>query len=168
MGLDGGYASGDPSPGFGANPQIGQPLPKPGDLDGPKADPPRKNFVDNFRFHPDYFVDRILFREIIGTVTGAAYIRPHARYRLVDSRAFAIESSLAAIASWAVYAESTPGGQHPLGLELDPTLTYANVDGFAAALEYGALFPFSGLDNPALHLPAKPAQLVRLRLMYRF
>jgi uncharacterized protein (TIGR04551 family) len=167
-GLDGGYASGDPSPGFGVNPQIGQPYPQPGELDGPKADPPRKNFVDNFKFNSDYFIDRILFREIIGTVTGAAYIRPHARYRIVDSRAFALDASLAAIASWAVYAESTPGGQHPLGLELDPTLAYQNVDGFGAALEYAALFPFSGLDNPEAHLSAKPAQLIRLRLMYRF
>ena len=29
----------------------------------------RDTTVDNFRFHPDYHVDRILFREIIGTVT---------------------------------------------------------------------------------------------------
>jgi hypothetical protein len=42
------------------------------------------------------------------------------------------------------------------------------VDGFGAALEYAALFPFAGLDNPVAHLNAKPAQLVRLRLMYRF
>jgi uncharacterized protein (TIGR04551 family) len=167
-GLDGGYASGDPSPGFGVNTQIGQGLAQPGDISGSKVDPPRKNFVDNFQFHPDYFIDRILFREIIGTVTGAVYVRPHARYRIVDSRAFALDASLAAVASWAVYAENAPGNDHPLGLELDPTLSYANIDGFGAALEYAALFPFSGLDNPLAHLNAKPAQLIRLRLMYRF
>ena len=45
-------------------------LAKPGDLDGAKANPPFHTNVDNFRFHPDYRIDRILFREIIGTVTG--------------------------------------------------------------------------------------------------
>ena len=42
----------------------------------------RDNRIDNFRFHSDYRVDRILFREIIGTVTDAMYAKPHARLRL--------------------------------------------------------------------------------------
>jgi uncharacterized protein (TIGR04551 family) len=167
-GLDGGYASGDPSPGFGANTGIGAPYPRAGELDGPQADPPRKNSVNNFRFHPDYFIDRILFREIIGTVTDAVYVRPHARYRIVDSRAFDLTAHVASIASWAVFATSAPGGKSPLGVEIDPTLAYQSKDGFGAALEYAVLFPLSGLDNPVQHLTARPAQLARVRLMYRF
>ncbi|MFB6373915.1 MAG: hypothetical protein ABEN55_12575, partial [Bradymonadaceae bacterium] len=75
-GLDAGYASGDPAPGFGAAPQYQGTSSEPGDLEGAQADPPSDLRVDNFRFHPDYRVDRILFHEIIGTVTDAFYLRP--------------------------------------------------------------------------------------------
>jgi uncharacterized protein (TIGR04551 family) len=167
-GLDAGYASGDPAPGFGANPAPNAPAPKPGDLDGAQASPPRDLRVDNFRFHPDYRVDRILFREIIGTVTDAVYARPHVKLRLFQTTSGAVTASLAAIASFAMFASSTPGGKRPLGVELDPTIAYEGKDGLAVALEHAILFPLAGLDNTAANLAAKPAQLVRLRLAYRF
>ena len=102
VGLDAGVASGDDAPGFGAFPAPGAAAPKPGDLDGPQADPPGDTTVDNFRFHPDYRVDRILFREIIGTVTDAIYVRPHARLVLAALGSARFELTLAAITSWAV------------------------------------------------------------------
>ena len=40
--------------------------------------------------------------------------------------------------------------------------------GWSIVLEYAALFPLAGLDNPELGLSAKPAQLLRLRLAYGF
>ena len=49
-----------------------------------------------------------------------------------------------------------------------PTLAYASRDGFGIALEYAVLFPLAGLDNPVAHLNASPAQLGRVRVMYRF
>ena len=55
-----------------------------------------------------------------------------------------------------------------LGVELDPTLAYVSTNGFAASLEYAALFPLAGLDNPTAGLDAKPAQLLRLRLGFNF
>ena len=169
VGLDAGYASGDPAPGFGVNPSPGGRPPKAGDLDGAQAIPPFDNKVDNFRFHPDYRIDRILFREIIGTVTDATYLRPHARVRLARIGPHGeLTGSVAGIASWAVYAQSTPGQRRPLGVEIDPTLTYGHRDGFAVALEHAVLFPLAGLDNPVQHLDAKPAQLVRLRLAFLF
>ena len=167
-GLDAGYASGDDSPGFGAFPRIGSKVARPGDLDGPKADLPRHTTVNNFRFHPDYRIDQILFREIIGTVTGAAYLRPHVRYHLMRTHTGTLSAQVAGVASTAVFPSSTPGGKAPLGVEIDPSLAYGSRDGFAFALEYGVLFPLAGLDNPVEHLSAKPAQLARLRLMYRF
>lgn len=167
-GLDAGYASGDPSPGFGANLTASSSLARPGDLNGAKANPPFHTTVDNFQFHPDYFIDRILFREIIGTVTGALYARPHARVDVMRVAPGVLQASVAAIASTAVYAENTPGGQSPLGVEIDPTLAYASRDGFGIALEYAVLFPLAGLDNPVAHLHAFPAQLARARVMYRF
>ncbi len=168
IGLDLGYASGDSAPGFGAFPDANAKPAQPGDLDGPQANPPRDRTVDNFRFHPDYRIDQILFREIIGTVTDATYVRPHARVRLFRAGPGEAMLSFAAIASWAVQPASTPGNRNALGVELDPTLYYGSRDGFGVALEQGTLFPQAGLDNPVDHLRAKPAQLWRARLMYAF
>lgn len=146
FGIDGGYASGDRD----------------------RPSPPFHNTVNNFRFHPDYRIDRILFREIIGSVTDALYVKPHVKLRIVRAASGAITASIAAIASSAIYASSTPGGQKPLGIEVDPTLSWESRDGFHVALEHAILFPLGGFDNPELHLAAKPAQLLRLRLAYVF
>ncbi len=168
-GLDGGYASGDSAPGFGARPPLGSlEAPQSGDLDGPQGIPPYDLEIHNFRFHPDYRVDRILFREIIGTVTDAAYVRPHLRLRLFDFGTSRLEAALAGIASWAVYPSSTPGGERFLGFEIDPTLAYLSDHGFVAAVEHAAFFPGPAFDNPDLGLEAQPAQIVRLRLGYAF
>lgn len=168
LGLDAGYASGDSAPGFGAFPGVNQKAPVAGDLDGPQARPPYDQTVNNFRFHPDYRVDRLLFREIIGTVTDAVYVRPHVRGELFRFASGHLEASLFAVMSWAVNAESTPGGKKPLGVELDPTLRYESRDGFVVALEQATLLPQSGLDNPNLHLKAKAAQLWRIAAAFTF
>ncbi len=167
LGVDAGYASGDSAPGFGAFPSPTAPAGQPGELEAPQANPPFDNTIDNFRFHPDYRIDRILFREIIGTVTDAIYLRPHAAVELFDLGRSRLTFSVAAVSSWAVEASSTPSGSAGLGLEIDPTLTYES-DGFIAVLENAILFPFAGLDNPDANLDARTAQLWRLRLGYLF
>jgi uncharacterized protein (TIGR04551 family) len=164
LGFDAGIASGDPAPGFGAFPKANAPAPAPGDLDGAQALPGRDNRVDNFRFHPSYRVDRILFREIVGTVTDAIYLRPHVAGTLWRHPKGALTVGVAGIVSFAMEANSAPGGESPLGVELDPTLAYASDDGFHASLEYAVLFPLDGLSNPVLGLAPQPAQLLRLRL----
>jgi hypothetical protein len=146
VGLDAGYASGDSAP----------------------PNPPSHTTLNTFRFHPDYRVDQILFREIIGTVTNAVYLRPHARYHLIRSAAGTLSAQVAALGSEAVVPSSAPGQRAPLGVEIDPTLAYASRDGFILAFDYGVLFPLAGLDNPQQHLTAQPAQIARARIMYRF
>ena len=166
FGLDAGAASGDSAPGFGAFPGAGDRAPRPGDLDGPQANVPSDTTVDNFRFHPDYRIDRILFHEIIGTVTDAFYARPHARVTLLRGGPGELRAAAAAIASFAVEPTSTPGNARPLGVELDPTLLYESRDGFQIAFEYALLVPLAGLDGSAQS--AAVAQLARLRLGYLF
>ena len=166
FGADGGYASGDSAPGFGAFPQPNQTSTVPGQFDGPQANLPRDHTVDNFRFHPDYHIDQILFREIIGTITDAMYIRPHARVRLLTAGSGHLEAGAALIASWAVEAASTPSGQRALGIEIDPELRFASRDGFAATVDYGVLFPGAGFNNTMLE--ARPAQVIRARLGFAF
>ncbi len=168
IGLNGGYASGDPSPGFGAFPQPGQASTPAGALDGPQANLPSDTTVNNFRFHPDYHIDEILFREIIGTVTDAVYIRPHVKTTLFEVGPGHLEAGAALIASWAVCPTSTPSGQRPLGTEIDPELRYASHDGFAATLDYAVFFPGTAFDNPVDHLTAHTAQAFRARVVFAF
>ncbi len=167
FGLDFGFASGDPAPGFGAYPPPGGAA-VPGEMDAPQASLPRDTRIDNFRFHPDYRIDRILFAEILGTVTDAAYVRPHARYRFATHGRAQLTLHLAAVASRALFASSTPGGRPELGVEVDSALAFTSTDGLNALLEHAFLFPLAGLANPDANLSPTPAQLVRLRLAYVF
>lgn len=166
-GVDAGYASGDPAPGFGVLQRPSATPPRPGDIDGAQANPPRDMRVDNFRFHPDYRIDRILFREILGAVTDAVYARPHVRVRLARAKSAQLTAHTAGIISTAVQPKSTPSGKGPLGIEIDPSLVF-ETHSFLAALDYAVLFPMGGLDNVATGQNAKPAQLIRLRLNYLF
>lgn len=169
-GLDLGFASGNNAPGFGVTSDPTAPVARKGDLDGLQIDLPYQRTANAFRFHPDYRVDRLLFREILGTITGSSYVRPHARLDLLKLHTGTLRAMVAGIASFADYAINAPGQQRPLGIEIDPTLLFASRDGFGLALEYAVLFPLAGLDNPngTVPLTAKPAQLCRLRLMYAF
>lgn len=168
FGIDLGYASGDAAPGFGAFPQPYEDSAVPGQLDGPQANVPFDNEVNNFRFHPDYRVDRILFREIIGTVTDAVYIRPHIAWRVAELGPGNFSLGVAGVASWAAQPESTPSGESQLGFEIDPTLVYTAYDTFVFATEYAVFFPGSAFDNPTAGLGAKTAQLLRFRLGFGF
>jgi len=161
-------ATGDAAPGFGAFPDANAPVPQLGDLDGAQANPPFDNSVDNFRFHPDYRVDRILFREIVGTVTDAVILRPRMRVDPWVTSVGKLRLQLAGIASFAMNASSTPGLASPLGFEIDPTVSWLSDVGFEAHLEQATLFPLEGLSNPALGLDGTPAQLWRVRLVYGF
>ena len=166
-GLDGGLASGDAAPGVASqNPADG--FAAAGSLHGAQIDPPRDTRLAEFRMHGDFRVDRILFRELYGAVVDATYLRPHVRWTMPELGAGSLRLELAAIQSWALAAASAPGGQRALGLELDPTLTYATMDGLVAQLQYALLLPQDGLDNPQGGLRAQPAQLARLLVRWEF
>lgn len=154
-----GFASGDRAPGFGfyagrtsvnPNPAGTSVGTQPGSLDGPQytcqtAGGCTDHYIRNFRFNRDYRVDEILFREIIGGVTDAVYVKPTLGYTVADG----LQVIASAIYSRAVYASSTPSQKdNSLGLELDLGARYQTEDGFFAGLTYAVLFPFSGL-NPS-------------------
>jgi hypothetical protein len=108
----------------------------------------------------------VLFREIIGTVTDAFYVRPHARTTLLAIGRGKLELIAAVIASWTIEPTSTPSGEQALGIELDPELRYASRDGFAINFAYGLLLPGAGFDGSTL--AAKPAHAMRLRMGFAF
>lgn len=166
FGFNTGAASGDSAPGFGAFPNPTQSVTQAGALDGPQTHFPRDTTVDNFRFHPDYAIDEILFRRIIGTVTDAVYLRPHAGVRLANVGATAIDLTGAVVASWALEAASTPSGASRLGVEADIGLRVWSRDGFAVRGTYAAFLPGPAFDNT--NLQAQPAQLWRADVSFRF
>jgi uncharacterized protein (TIGR04551 family) len=157
LGMEVGFASGDKAPGLGNRP--GRRLPRdavtgrngetvPGNIDGPQVacqatGACTDNSIDNFRFNRDYRVDMILWREMLGPVTDAVYVKPGIKYQLADG--FHLFGDV--IYSRTVYAESSPSGVDPnLGVEVDAGLRYETEDGFFAQLRWGILFPLKGLD----------------------
>lgn len=158
LGLELGLASGDPAPGFGVRSPLDQAQAVPGDVDGPQFRLPQDNRVDNFRFHPNYHVDLILFRRILGTVSDALYLRPWVRWKSRWGLAF----EAVAISSFALEEASPPGGKRPLGVEVDIGASYQFDASFVVRLGFGVLVPLAGLDNVALGLDAKPATTLHL------
>lgn len=160
--LELGFASGDQAPGFGnyARRKVAgaDNNTQPGDIDGPQyacqsTGGCTDSVIRNFRFNRDYRVDMILFREILGTVTDAFYVKPTVSYRIADGfNAFG-----SVIYSRAIYAESTPSAivlsdgtvraDANLGFEINLGARYETEDGFFGELRWGILFPLPGLSD---------------------
>ena len=68
-----------------------------------------------FTFDPDYHVDLILFRRILGTVNNATYFKPGVSYDIVDNFGARVDI-MYAIANKPV---GYPGNSYNLGLEID-------------------------------------------------
>ncbi len=193
LGFKGGYASGDKAPGFGVRVTRGSAAPgfppngpaEPGDIDGAKfgrqyqcPGNPQHTCTDgdirNYRFNSDYHIDQILWRYIIGSITGAWYLRPSATWNIIDS--LQLEGAL--IYSQSIYPSSTPSASQPglgstsLGLEVDLGIRYQTEDGLFAWLYYGILFPFDGLQNTSVGgiglVPLHVAQSIRGMVGIRF
>ena len=115
LGLELGYASGDKRPRLR---QLPAPLAHPTTADGtPPWTSQEPQFdcesagsrctddsIRNFRFNRDYRVDMILWREMLGGVTDAMYVKPTLSYELAPG----FDLFGAVIYSRAVFAESTP------------------------------------------------------------
>jgi uncharacterized protein (TIGR04551 family) len=111
-----------------------------------------------FRFHPDYRVDLILFRNILTRVEGAYYLRPSVEYDFTrDRNGQRLGGGGALIWSRASEFVQTPGHARDLGVELDFKLYYQSKDGalnddpdrmggFFTSLEYGVMFPLAGFN----------------------
>ncbi len=141
VGLDAGWASGDRAYGMGVRPGLKKTTKK-GDADGQQFGG-SDTTINNFRFNPAYQIDMILFREIMGTVTDAFYLKPHIAYDF--TKAFGVRLDI--ISSFTNFAESTPGQSQILGLEFDGSLYYQSEQGIFARMQYGLLVPFAGLNH---------------------
>ncbi len=124
--------------------------------------------ISTFRFHPDYHVDLIFFRNILQQIEGAYYFRPSVDYdflRHADGEK--LGAGGAVIWSRASQFVQTPGHKRAHGIEVDLQLSYQSKDGsrsnndpsklggFFAMLQYGIFFPLGGLE----YLPGETSMI---------
>jgi uncharacterized protein (TIGR04551 family) len=161
--LEAGVASGDRAWGFGANPGSVA-APQPGDLDGAQTDFARDRTVNNFRFHPNYHVDELLWRRIVGTVTDAFYLRPEVRYAPLEW----LRLDLALVYSRTLFAESAPGLARDLGVETIFAVNVVGLDGLFGRVVAAWLHPLAGFRNPHTGQSAAGAWALRAAAGVRF
>jgi uncharacterized protein (TIGR04551 family) len=130
--------------------------------------------INDFHFSPDYHVDEIFFRHILGTVTNAVYVKPQAAYWFDLGRTRAIGLSGGAIYSMAMVPVSTPGDALSYGIETDASAGYRNTaEGFYAGITWGVFWPLDALDRPfniwgGDAASASAAQILRVNLGVKF
>ncbi len=157
-------ASGDSAPGWGLQPLRPESESQNGVWDGNQA-PGDDDSITNFSFDPDYFVDLIFWRQLVGAVTDALVVRPSMQYDFTDEIGLRIDL----IYSRAWFGESTPSGSfirvdengnsttsdlgapdRNLGIEGDVMLFFNSSNGLHAWLQYGLFIPLGGLEREVL------------------
>ncbi len=166
IGLEGGFASGD---------RQDNVVPGRTHVSGAVGLGPNDNKLQQFMFDPNYIVDLIFFRELLGTVSNAIYGKGSFTYDL--SSKFQIRG--AGILSAAHRKAATPGNSKLYGVEFDADVGYHN-DGFFAGLSYGIYLPMAAMDHPGnpndgsevqfgeVAQGASTAQTIQTRLVLQF
>ena len=161
-GLDAGFATGDDAEGFGVldRHQIAS------------ADGSPNRQLTAFKFDRDYYIDLILFREVIGTVTNAVYLKPYVAYDFFESPEDTLGVRLDLLYAEALEPVATPGNDGFLGLEADLRLFYHTQSGFRFDLESGLLLPGGAFNyrpaDPANNRDAELAFTLQSRLTAKF
>ena len=137
---------------------------------------------DTFRFHPGYRVDLILNRNILTRVQGSYYFKPMAQYDFIrKDTGMRLGGRAEAIWTRASNYMQAPGHEADLGIELNASIYYQSKDGalnddpellggLYAMMQYGVLFPLSGLGYqdaqvvPSQYDGLQTAQMLRLFL----
>ncbi len=129
----------------------------------------------DFHFSPDYHVDEILFRHIMGTVTNVVYVKPAAAYWFDLGRTRALGLSGSIIYSMAQVPVSTPGNALNYGAEIDVGAGYRNTaEGFYGGFTWGVLWPLAALERPSKlwgtndAADASVAQILRIYMGVKF
>lgn len=163
LGLDAGFASGDSAEGFGVKDRLvfaeesGQQ-----GVSNPE--------VTNFKFDRNYHLDLILFREVIGAVTNAIYVKPYIAYDLFDSVEEELGARIDVLWAQAHEAQATPGDAADYGLEADLRIFYGEKNRFNFDIEAGMFFPGAAFTNLASspNREAETAYTVQTRITLQF
>ncbi|MBN2575675.1 MAG: TIGR04551 family protein [Deltaproteobacteria bacterium] len=136
--------------------------------------------LNDFHFSPEYHVDEILYRRILGTISNAIYLKPSIAYWLdLDSKKEReIGFSGAVVYSLAPVPVATPGNSLNYGVEMDLALQYRNLrENVFAGFTWGVFWPMAALTRPRVDASAplwsspedaNAAQVVRLFAGIRF
>jgi uncharacterized protein (TIGR04551 family) len=157
IGLDHGMATGDTA----AQPYA----PDVGNSVGYNDD---NNIISNFRFNRAYFVDLLMFREILGTVSNATYFKPWAAFYFFDNFSARVDAGYAL----AFNKRSTLGNKFSYGVEMDGAMRYHDTrEPIFFQLQYGVLFPLGGFNriNPSgTREDARAVQTIQAQVGIRF
>ncbi len=167
LGVDLGLATGDDGEHLGV--LDGQDVVDPDDDAYATNDALRANgTITSFIFNRDYHLDLVLFRQVIGAVTNAAYIKPWIAGEVLRSEDLTLSLRLDVLYAMAMRPSGTPGDGRHWGLEVDARVVLETVDGFTASLASGILLPFDALADPLTGADAEPAGAVRALFGWRF
>ncbi len=137
--LDAGYASGDDTRCFGVYPGSM----RTGNCSIDTADGQPNEKITGFKFHKNYRVDTLLFRDVIGAVTNAIYVKPtvsinaHPFYALGDQ----LGLDVSVMHAVAVMNSGTPGNGGTLGTEMAATGFVGQKGLFLASVTFAYLVP---------------------------
>jgi uncharacterized protein (TIGR04551 family) len=115
--------------------------------------PANDKWLNDFHFSPEYHVDEILFRRIMGTITNAIYFKPSVAYwlDLDSSKVREVGLSGSVIYSMAPVKVSTPGNALSYGVEMDLGLQYRNTrENIFAGFTWGVFWPMAALSRPVV------------------
>lgn len=137
--LDAGYATGDDTRCFGV---YGS-----GNCSLDTFDGEPNTQITGFKFHRNYRVDQLLFRDIIGAVTNTIYFKPtvsinaHPFYALGDQ----LGLDLSVMHALAVLPSGTPGDGGTLGTEIAATGFVGSKGQFLASVTFAYVVPGDAL-----------------------
>jgi hypothetical protein len=155
IGFDHGFATGDTSPPLNYNPQS--PL-----LMG------NNGTVGNFRFNPAYNIDLLLFREILGTVSNAAYFKPWAAFYFFNHFSARVDVEYA----MAMRKQATLGDKFSYGVEIDGAVRYHDArEPIFVQFQYGVMFPlpaFNRLTSTGGREDARAVQTLQAQIGIKF
>lgn len=157
IGFDQGLATGDTAVPYGANAQS------PINRNDNRA-------MNNFRFNPAFAVDLLLFREMLGTISNAAYFKPWAAFYFFEHFSARLDAQYAIAAR----RQSTLGNRYSYGVELDGALRYHDArEPIFLQIQYAVMFPLGAFDriNPNSSSGrdnAKAVQSLQAQLGIRF
>lgn len=115
--LDAGLATGEGDGGFGVLDTDN--FHQPGSSDA------QRSLLTGFRFHREFRVDGLMFRDLIGAVANAWYLRPSWRHDLLPTGTdTGLRVEAAVLTAGAASPDATPGGAEWLGLEPELVLDY--------------------------------------------
>ncbi len=126
------------------------------------------NLISNFRFNPAYNVDMLMFREILGTVSNAAYFKPWAAFYFFDNFSARVDVEYAMAAN----RRSTLGNRYSYGIEIDGAVRYHDKrEPLFFQLQYGVMFPlgaFNRINPDGSEEDARALQSVQAQMGIRF